>query len=484
MHIRNQDLIQGRGDTFKVGVAEEKYQDIEAQSLASANVANAQQIKIPSPAQARSSFRSLNAPNVMRTSTPYTAVSTTVPFEIEDDLPQKKYNKRMRRLRWTLLTIYRRLCLLVLVPNVVLIIILTAQHNLSKIALPDMATAVAANIAAATLMRQDLFVNLLFTLAGKCPHSAPLRLRRMFAKIYHLGGVHSGAGIAGTIWFTLFNAALLRRWQTNAIPGLPRNRFHFIIAITIAIDLLLLAIVIFAHPNLRRKYHNTFEAVHRFAGWLAVILFWIHLITLTQILEDSRQPKRPLGAALLQSPAVYFLILITTLLIIPWLRLRKVSVRVEDLSSHATRWHFQHTNPSLCSATRLTDHPLKDWHSFASIPSPTGHGFSTIISNAGDWTHRMISHPPSTLWTRGIPTYGVLHLAPLFHRIVVVATGSGIGPVLSLLEARNIPCRVLWSARDPINTYADEIVDAVFTADPRALIFDTKSLPRGRGPIS
>lgn len=263
------------------------------------------------------------------------------------------------------MTIYRRLCLLVLVPNIVLIIALTAQHNLFKISLADMATAVAANIAAATLMRQESFVNFLFTLAGKCPRSVPLRLRRMFAKIYHFGGVHSGAGIAGTVWFTIFNAALLWRWQTNAIPGLPGNQFPFIIAITIVIDILLIAIVIFAHPALRRKFHNTFEAVHRFAGWLAVILFWIHLITLTQLLEQSRQPKRPLGAALLQSPAIYLLILITALLIIPWLRLRKVPVRVEPLSTHATRWHFQHTNPSLCSATRLSDHPSK-----SGTPSP------------------------------------------------------------------------------------------------------------------
>jgi len=454
--------------------------DVEAQSFASANTATAQH---PDFLPTRmSSFRPPNSPNVVPAAASTTSTSTTVPLEIEEELPPKKHTKAFRVLRWTWMTIYHRLCLLVLLPNVVVMVTLAAQHDLFKIPMPDIATAVAANTAAAVLMRQDLVINLLFTIVGKCPPSAPLRIRRVLAKIYHLGGVHSGAGIAATIWFTLFNATLLWGWQTDTIPGLPKNRFSFIVALTIAIDLLLILIVAFAHPDLRRQYHNTFEAVHRFAGWLAVLLFWIHLIILTNMLETSKEPQRPLGAALLRSPAIYLLMLITASLISPWLRLRRVPLQIEHLSNHASRWHFRYANVDLCSAARVTDRPLKEWHSFAAIPEQDGNGFSLIVSNAGDWTKRMINNPPTKLWIRGIPTRGVLHIAPVFNRIVLVATGSGIGPVLSLLSARDIPCRILWSARDPIHTYAKAIIDEVFVADRAAMILDTKVMTKDNRP--
>ena len=456
--------------------------DIEAQSLASQTTANAEELEILPPTNISAAYCPPTFPESVHAPASNASTSITTPLELEDELPRKKHVPVLRALRWTLLTIYRRLCLLVLVPNLIFIITSAAQHNLFNIPLADMATAVAANITLAVLMRQELVINLLFSLVAKCPRRAPLRLRRVLAKIYHLGGVHSGAGIAATVWFTFFNAALLWRWRTNSIPGLSTNQLPLLVTFTIVIDMFLICIVVFAHPSLRRRSHNTFEFVHRFAGWLAVFLFWVDLFVLTDVLEMSREPPRPLGAALLQSPALYLLIIVTICLILPWLRLRKVPIRVEHLSNHASRWHFQHTNVELCSASRVTDRPLWEWHSFAGIPEHDGNGYSVIVSNAGDWTKRMIQNPPSKLWVRGIPVRGVLHIAPIFKKLVVVATGSGIGPILSLLTARDLPCRILWSARDPIHTYAKNIIDEVFIADPAALIFDTKATDPNNRP--
>lgn len=481
--MRKSEHNKEQGCSFVPDANKDEYVDIEAQSLASASTAA---VHYPSVVQSThmKSSRLPTFSHVVPFATAGISTSIVVPLEIEDALPSKKHTKVIRALRWTWLTIYHRLCLLVLLPNILVMITLAAQHNLFKIPMPDIATAVAANTAAAILMRQESFINLLFLLAAKCPRSAPLRIRRLIAKVYHFGGVHSGAGIAATVWFTLFNITLLWGWRTSMISGLPKNEFSFVVAITIILDLLLIMIVAFAHPNLRRQYHNTFEAIHRFAGWLAVLLFWIHLIVLTNLLEKSQEEphRRLLGAALLRSPAIYLLMLITISLIVPWLRLRRVPLRVEPLSNHASRWHFQYTNVELCSATRVTDMPLKEWHSFASIPERDGTGFSIIVSNAGDWTKRMILNPPTKLWVRGIPTRGVLHIAPIFNKLVLVATGSGIGPVLSLLSARDIPCRILWSARDPIHTYAKDIIDEVFVADPQAMVFDTNGMGRNDRP--
>lgn len=79
------------------------------------------------------------------------------------------------------------------------------------------------------------------------------------------------------------------------------------------------------------------------------------------------------------------------------------------------------------------------------------------------------------MYIRGTPTYGVLRIATLFSPVLIVATGSGIGPCLSLFRGRpDLDCRVLWSTPSPLETYGAEIVDDVRAADPKAVIIDTR----------
>ena len=44
--------------------------------------------------------------------------------------------------------------------------------------------------------------------------------------------------------------------------------------ITYFILLLLLGMLVFAHPKVRSRHHDKFERVHRFAGWTAAALVW------------------------------------------------------------------------------------------------------------------------------------------------------------------------------------------------------------------
>lgn len=176
---------------------------------------------------------------------------------------------------------------------------------------------------------------------------------------------------------------------------------------------------------------------------------------------------------LIKAPPFWLLVIITLSLIFPWLQLRRVPVHAEPLSDHAVRLHFTYTNAPLCSAPRMSDNPLKEWHAFAGIPEEDGTGFSVIVSRAGDWTANIVRNPPTHIWVRGIPTRGVLHVAKIFRKLVLVATGSGIGPILSLLYARNLDCRILWSTPDPETTYKKTIIDSVRRGDPEAIIINT-----------
>ena len=185
--------------------------------------------------------------------------------------------------------------------------------------------------------------------------------------------------------------------------------------------------------------------------------------------------------ALIHSPSFWFLAIITLLLIYPWTRLRSRKVQVEQLSKHATRLHFDYTDMDTCLGVRITDAPLKETHSFATIPNYKGEpGFTVLVSHAGDWTKKIINSSPERLWVKGAPTLGVMRVALMFKRVLVVATGSGIGPCLSLLQAYpDYPMRVVWSAQSPLATYGHGIIKAVYRADPDAIIVDTKKTGRG-----
>lgn len=76
---------------------------------------------------------------------------------------------------------------------------------------------------------------------------------------------------------------------------------------------------------------------------------------------------------------------------------------------------------------------------------------------------------------KGLPALGVVHIAHLFKPLVVVATGSRIGPCLSFLQMYpQWPVRIVWSARLPEQTYGFKILDAILKTDRDAVIIDTK----------
>ena len=229
-----------------------------------------------------------------------------------------------------------------------------------------------------------------------------------------------------------------------------------------------------ASCSLRRIHrfaqHNIFERTHRFAGWTILVLFWI----LTVLSADSSRGDLTLSDALARDPTLWLLVVSTISVVLPWLRLRIVSVRPEILSSHAIRLHFDYTNTYPGTAIPISERPLVEWHAFATVAKPGVDGFSLVVSNAGDWTKRQIGRAPEKLWVRGVPACGVLRIAPLFKQIVLVATGSGIGPCLPVLLAKKVPMRVFWSTPNPEDTFGEEIIASVRGADPDAVIWNTR----------
>jgi hypothetical protein len=132
---------------------------------------------------------------------------------------------------------------------------------------------------------------------------------------------------------------------------------------------------------------------------------------------------------------------------------------------------FSLVTPKTGSFVRLSESPLTEWHGFATVPEPGMKGFSLVVSKAGDWTARQIANPPTQMWVRGVPTFGVIRIVPLFRRVVVVATGSGIGPCMPAILEKRVSMRLLWTAPNVRETFGDKLVDSIIDSAPDAVIY-------------
>ncbi|PCH40033.1 hypothetical protein WOLCODRAFT_67844 [Wolfiporia cocos MD-104 SS10] len=380
----------------------------------------------------------------------------------EDDvLPEKTQGRLIRNLRFQIMSLYRRLFGIVFIANMGVFI----WYCVKGVNASQLGTVVIANLFAAILMRQEYVINAFFTVACLAPKSWPLWVRRILARVYSIGGIHSGAGVSGTIWLILFVAQgtkeVVRKEQLT-VPTL---------AISYVILALLVGMVIFAHPTFRAKQHDSFEVIHRFAGWTAVALVWAQVVPL---INDYRQPGESFGHAVVNSASFWLVAVLTGSIILPWLRLRKVTVRAEVLSDHCVRLYFDYVNTHPGHFTRMSMDPLFEWHSFATIAEPGKKGYSAVVSRVGDWTKRCIENPPERIWIRGIPCYGVVRVTPLFRRVVMVATGSGIGPIAPVVFAQRTEIQLLWTAPAVRKTFGDKLVDSLLEVAPNSVIYDTR----------
>lgn len=324
------------------------------------------------------------------------------------------------------------------------------------------------NFTLGIMIRQQRIVNLLFWLATRIPVSWPLWIRWGAGKVFHYGGLHSGGTVAGSIWFAFLLGAIAANTASEVGDASVRT-----LVLTAAMVGLMVAMILSALGPIRARFHNRFELIHRFAGWSLLGLFWAHTVSMT---GDA-------GLSLTQSSAIWLLCLITLSIVSPWLSLKRVPIEVVKLSNHAVAVRFNYGDtPFAGSSNAISVSPLREWHSFANIPTPGEDGYRLVISRAGDWTGRFIDNPPSHVWVKGITTSGVARVELLFKKVVYVGTGSGIGPILPHLLAHDVPNHLIWSTRSPRKTYGDALVDEIEGNTEAPLIWDTDE--RGKPDLS
>lgn len=313
------------------------------------------------------------------------------------------------------------------------------------------------NLAAAVLFRQQYVLNGLAWLVTRPPTSWPLRVRWALGKYYHFGGLHMGAAVAGTLWYVILVVSMIR----DAVAGVGEaSSARILLGLTIATTFTVM--VVMAVPRLRAAQHDRFEVTHRFCGWAALVLVWVN----TMLFVDGD---------LLRAPAFWLVMLSVLMALWPWLLLRRVPIGYQRPSSHAVILRLDHGAAPAVGTTRpISRRPFVGWHHFANVPAaPGGAGYRMLVSRAGDWTAAFIDEPPTHVWVRGIPTVGVANVRKLFTKVVIVATGSGIGPVLGHVLDTSVPSRLVWVTKNPRLTFGEAFVEEIEAAQPDALIWDT-----------
>jgi hypothetical protein len=335
------------------------------------------------------------------------------------------------------------------------------------IALSALVTTAQANLALAIIVRQQHVINLACWLATRPPTTWPLPVRRLLLKVYHLGGLHVGGAVCGATWYLAFVGSS----TVAAALGTGGVKVENLV-LSYALVTLLGVVIVMALPPLRTRQHDRFEATHRFFGWAAVVLVWAN----TVLFVTSRGGAGDSASLLLHAPSVWLLVLTTISTLTPWALLRRVRITVERPSSHVALVGFDHgVTPAVGTVRAISRNPFFGWHTFASVAAPGANSgrYLMVVSRAGDWTADFIDHPPSHVWVRGVPTAGMANVRRLFKKVVFVATGSGIGPMLAHLLAGDVPAHLVWVTRNPRRTYGDALVDEILAAQPDATIWDT-----------
>ncbi|CAA2986560.1 uncharacterized protein LOC111370544 [Olea europaea subsp. europaea] len=369
-----------------------------------------------------------------------------------------------------LFTVYKRLFVVCLALNITGLVLAATGHF--PYARNRAALFSIANIFALVLCRSEAFLRIVFwAVVNVLGWSwVPLMLKTMVTSLLQsLGGIHSSCGISSIAWL-VYALVLTLKDRENTSSAI------IIVASTILALLCLSSLAAF--PLVRHLHHNVFERTHRFAGWTALALLWLFIILTISFDPKTKSYSDDLGSKLIKQQEFWFTIGITTLILIPWLTVRRVPVRVSSQSGHASIIKFEGGIKSGILG-RISPSPLSEWHAFGII-SDNKKEHMMLAGAVGDFTKSLVTNPPTHLWVRQVHFAGLPYLTNLYNRVLLVATGSGICVFLSFLLQ---PCKadvcLLWVTKGVEQNFGKEIKQMLSGHPPdKVIIHDTAVLGR------
>lgn len=289
---------------------------------------------------------------------------------------------------------------------------------------------------------------------------------RLHQLAYHLGQLHRAMAVAGMAWLA---AAAALAGPSCPVAGMA----------SVGVLAILVVMARTARDRVRGSRHNRFESVHRLGGWAAVGI----LAVIVPVQAARSLPPGSSLAGLLGQPSVLLLAALVMLVAHPWLGVRRLPAEVLAVTSEVVVVALPGRRV-LGEFVRVSREG-REWHSFAvATTGREGAGrYCLVIRRAGDWTQRLAAdvehgHPPARLWVRRMRGYGFMYHAQAYRRVLMVATGAGIGPVLPYLLGPS-PVRVecLWIGRRHRAAMGTDLVDRVLACESVTLIDTSQGRP-------
>ena len=296
------------------------------------------------------------------------------------------------------------------------------------------------------------------------------------SSVHYIGGVHASCAPWGFLWLIV---DVLQQWgNPSDLLSMATSSDPISIAISSILLTLLFIIILTAIPLFRHKFHDTFEISHRYLGWSCLGILVLHQTRFQFIIALNQ--AYPLET-LLTNPVLLMLALMILSIFLPW-----ISVQCFD----KFRMHCPSdgvlivTFPGMADVGTFARISLDgvEWHSFSvaetSFNKQTGESeINLIIAAVGDWTKNLIRQVekgslPKRLWVRRVKPPGFMFSINAYSRVVVIATGAEIAPVLPHLIKNGHKLCILWIGDNHQETYGEKIF-SILCAHPRCVIFDT-----------
>ncbi|WAR59712.1 hypothetical protein PtB15_11B352 [Puccinia triticina] len=380
--------------------------------------------------------------------------------------------------RWTTLftwfTPYRQLFVLIFGINLIgVIMVLSGHWGWGK----NHATPlVVGNILIAIAIRSEWVLRFLYWVAVKTfrPSLYPLWLRvKVVGILYHIGGVHSGCGLSALLWLAVASSDQFQHANLHPTSSL--------VALGICLACVTLT-CLSAFPVVRGRFHNWFEIIHRFVGWIGIVstVFYVVLESMWDVGEQRWDPR---ASKLIIKPELWFLVTILITIGFSWITIAKVPVTVYTSSDKAS---VIRVPGGLTSGlhTRISVGGLREWHIFGSISEGKNAEYHYIVAAVqGEFTKMLNVDKPVTLYTKRWKPCGLPYFSRLFKRGLAMCTGSGIGAVASTC-IQHESWFLIWIGPNLEKTYGKEIMQLICDRIPehRRLIWDTRG-PLGRPDV-
>ncbi|TFK55255.1 hypothetical protein OE88DRAFT_1710897 [Heliocybe sulcata] len=304
------------------------------------------------------------------------------------------------------------------------------------------------NLQMTCLMRNELFGRTLYlfvnTLFAKW---APLWWRLGCTSVLqHLGGIHSGCGIAGFFWL-VYRTVMV--FKDHAVMH------NSILAFGVITSSIILLACVSAFPIVRNTHHNVFERHHRYSGWAGLFSTWIFVI-LGDLWNTDTQTWNLSGVHIVRQQDFWYVVLMSTFIAIPWICTRKVEVEIELPSPKVAVLRFKRGMQQGLLA-RISRSATLEYHAFGIISEGTHAKYHYLICGVqGDFTKSLVNNPPRTIWTRELKFAGVSNTSALYRRGIRVCTGTGLGAALSTC-LQSPYWYLIWIGSDQEKTFGPTI---------------------------